>query len=192
MQKLSFSAFDFFSYAFPGVCILGTMFLLDPSIHSASDILAKADEIGIGGGILLTIVGYLTGFAISPLGRWLYKSLGFRIWYHGFENVEGLSVSEKYTLLREYTQENFKYVETWNVLCAMSHNLAFASLLAFVSGIIRMIAFPGIGAPIAPVTVGLSFLLFWLFLHRAVVFYRWAAIDINSAVKILKLADKKT
>lgn len=69
MQKLSFSAFDFFSYAFPGVCILSTFFLLDQGMSSAADMLGKADQIGIGGGILLAIVGYLTGFAISPLGR---------------------------------------------------------------------------------------------------------------------------
>ena len=72
----------------------------------------------------------------------------------------------------------------------MSHNLAFASLVAFVVAMVRTIFYQDHGAFIGPVTIGLAFCLFWLFLHRAVVFYRWSAIDINSAIKILKLAEK--
>lgn len=189
MQKLSFSAFDFFSYAFPGVCILFSFFILDPSLDNAGSILAKADGFGLGAAILLTVVGYLTGFAVSPIGRWLYKTIGFRLWDHSFENVEGFRVSEKYALLRQYSQENFKYVETWNVLCAMSHNLAIACIIAIVNMILRLL-FLGQDIGFWILLIILSSMLFFLFLHRAVVFSRWAAVDINAAIRVLKLGEK--
>lgn len=189
MQKLSFSAFDFFSYAFPGVCILFSFFILDPSLNGSGDILAKADAFGLGAAVLITVVGYLTGFAVSPIGRWLYKTVGFRLWKHSFTNLEGYSVSEKYALIRQYSQENFKYVETWNVLCAMSHNLAIACIFAIVNIILRLSIYGGSLLFWLPL-IAMSLLLLLLFLHRAVVFYRWSAIDINAAIKVLKLGEE--
>ncbi len=191
MEKLTFSAFDFFSYALPGTCILMSFAVLDPRLHGPAEMVAHADQLGIGAAVLLTVLGYVVGFSVSPVGRALYKTVGFRIWNHHFEDFVGYSVSEKYILLRERSPSNFKYVETWNVLSAMSHNLAIACLFVATN----------VGAKLWFLSTGRSFwigvlvvaiLLFFLLLHRAVVFYRWAAVDINAAMKVLALAGDKS
>lgn len=185
MEKISFSTFDFFSYAFPGVCILASFYLLDPAFQEAGDVMIKADQLGIGAGVALLVLGYLMGFSLTPIGRALYKSLGYRLWDHDFNNFDGLTVSEKYALIRELTPSNFKYIETWNVLCAMAHNLAIACLFVIVNASIKLF---WADSPILWIGLILgSAGLFFLFLNRAVVFDNWAAIDINASVKMLEL-----
>ena len=104
-----------------------------------------------------------------------------------FDDVKGLSISDKYVLLRELSPNNFKYIEAWNMWCAMSHNLAIAAALVFINSMVKAVFFQtGNGA--FWLLFGLSFLiLFFLFLQRAVKFYVWGASDINSSIAKLHL-----
>jgi len=190
MNKIVYSTFDFFSYAIPGCCLLFACFLLDSRYATASDFLALGESLGLGSFLIILVVGYVLGFAVNPLGRWLYKTLGFRLFRHSFEDVKGLSISDKYVLIRELTPANFKYVETWNVFCAMAHNLAIATLIVFVNTLVKITFFtppnPGFWIAVAV----LSVFLFLLFLQRAVVFSVWAASDINSSIRTLHLLEQ--
>ena len=187
MEKAFYSAFDFFSYAIPGCCIIFSFFILDARYTSTEDYLAMAGKLQLGSGILILVIGYIVGFAVTPIGRFLYKTLGFRLFDEKFDDVKGLSISDKYVLLRELSPNNFKYIEAWNMWCAMSHNLAIAAALVFINSMVKAVFFQtGNGA--FWLLFGLSFLiLFFLFLQRAVKFYVWGASDINSSIAKLHL-----
>jgi hypothetical protein len=193
MDKIFHSTFDFFSYAIPGCCIVFSFFILDPKYYSAEDYLTMVGKLQVGSGVFLLIVGYIVGFAVTPIGRFLYKSLGFKLFDESFKDVKDLSISDKYVLLRELSPNNFKYVETWNMWCTMSHNLAISALLFVLNSMIK-IAFYETNNVLFWAILALSFLLlFFLFLYRAVRFSVWAATDINSSITQLHLkarADK--
>ncbi len=190
MDKIFHSTFDFFTHALPGFCIAITFFILDPSLNTSQDFVAKANQIQIGGGVLLLVIGYAIGFAVHPIGRFLYKKIGFFIWREKIENDVTLFISDKYVMIRELSPNNFKYVETWNMFCAMSHNLAVASLMAFVVTIIKLV-FQTVGNHQFWITFSIvAFVFFFIFLHRAVRFSIWAAHDLNAAVSRLKLLER--
>lgn len=191
MNKIFHSTFDFFTHALPGFCIVASLFVLDPSLVTAQDFIAMANQIQIGGGAFLLIIGYAIGFAVHPIGRFLYRRLGFFIWREKIENDVPLFIADKYVLIRELSPTNFKYVETWNMFCAMSHNLAVASLLAFLIGLVKLFFLPlGGNAQFWTLLVIIAFLFFLIFLHRAVRFSIWAAHDLNAAVAKLRLEER--
>ncbi len=187
MEKVFHSAFDFFSYAIPGCCIIFAFFILDARYCSAEDYLTMVGKLQTGAGILLLVIGYIVGFAVNPVGRYLYKSLGFKLFKHDFDDLEGLSISDKYVLVRDLSPTNFKYIESWNMWCAMSHNLAIAAALIAAFSILK-IAFADTYNTGFWLGLSVSFVvLFFLFLERAVKFSVWAASDINSSIHKLHL-----
>jgi hypothetical protein len=190
MNKIFYSAFDFFTHAIPGFCIIVSLFILDSNLNTSHDFLAKANQFHIGGAVLLLVVGYIIGFGVHPIGRFFYKKIGFKIWNEKILNDVPLFISDKYILIREFSPKNFKYVETWNMFCAMAHNLAVACLLTLIFIIIKVIF---IGVPnlyfwLSLGTVTLIFL--FLFLHRSVRFSIWAAHEINATVDKLNLVKR--
>jgi hypothetical protein len=191
MDKMFLSTFDFFSYALPGCNILLALVLIDSRFKTAKDYLELASNVKLSTAIFIIVMGFVMGFAVSPFGRFLYKKIGFKLFPLKFKDFPGLSVSDKYTLIREYTPANFKYIETWNMWCTMSHNLAIAALLVFIISLARMVFY---GEPFTAFWLGIclvSLLMFFFLLQRAVRFSIWAADDINSAINILKLNEKK-
>ena len=187
MEKVFHTTFDFFSYAIPGCCVIFAFFILDSRYNSAEDYLSMVGKLQIGSGILILVIGYIVGFAVSPIGRYLYKSIGFKLFNHEFEDIDGLNISDKYVLLREFSPNNFKYIESWNMWCTMSHNLAIASAFIEINSILKVI-FTQTHNNSFWIGFAISFaVLFFLFIQRAVKFYVWAASDINSSIRKLHL-----
>jgi uncharacterized membrane protein YdbT with pleckstrin-like domain len=83
---------------------------------------------------------------------------------------------------------NFKYVESWNIYCAMSHNLMVASLFFAAVSIIKIAS----GADTLLWTGALlaGIIIFFILTHRAVTYFHWAAYDINATISSLKLKEK--
>jgi hypothetical protein len=191
MDKILSSAFDFFAYALPGACMVAALMLLDTAILSPKDLLKFGSQ---SYELAFWVAGaYLFGFAFNNVGRFLYKRLGKAIWpsYFSFKDLEKeLSISEKYALIREYSPTNFKYVEIWNVFCATSHNMALACLFFLGVSVVKISFFTATDYGLWFFMSCAAFGLFFLFLHRAVVFYSWAALDIIATIKTLKLQEK--
>jgi hypothetical protein len=191
MDKIFHSTFDFFAHAIPGSCLLAALFVLRTEIAAPAQLLDTANTLELGGGIFLLAVGYVIGFAIYPLGRALYKSLGFKLWKKKMHHDIPIFISEKYVLIREFSPANFKYVELWNMFCGMSHNLAIASLVlalcCFAKLALGDLAQAGPWWVLGLVAVGLTL----IFTHRAVVFAIWAADDLNATIKKLDLGDQR-
>jgi hypothetical protein len=190
MNKFLSSSFDFFTYALPGSFLVAAFFILDPSQRSLGDYLVLSAGFNVGKGVLLLVLGYSVGFAVTPLGRALYRRVGFPLFRHRLPEQNDLTVSQKYVLLREYAPNNFRYVETWNFMCGMAHNFCLAALLVASFAGFKVLflkpAEPGFWTLIA----ALSLVLTPLFLYQAVKFSLWAADDINNAIDLLKLRER--
>lgn len=190
MDKIFHSTFDFFSYAIPGFYILISFFILDIQLENINSFLDYTSKINLATGSFLLVVAYIIGFAIYPIGRFLYKKIGFSIWRRPIQNNLDLFISDKYVLVREFSNANFKYIETWNMFCALSHNLVVACLIALVLSFIRIIFLSSANTGFWLFFMFIQLLLMFIFLHRAVVFSLWAAHDLNSTIKALGLHQK--
>lgn len=202
MEKLINSAFDFFAYALPGFCILASFFILDETLNTSRDFLKLAGELQLGSGIVLLGLGYVVGFAVTPLGRMLYKSFQKSPMFVLLEkalkgkhtvyepNETDIFISDKFVLVREMSPSNFKYIESWHVYSLMSHNMAIASLLTVGLSISKIIWCRPTQPDFWWKTAMLAFLLAILFVYSAVKFNIWSTNDQNAAIKRLRLIER--
>ena len=147
---------------------------------------------GTGKGVFVVILAYIIGFAVSPFGKSLYRTIGSKLWPNIYvENeIENIHISDKFVLIRQHSPANFEYVERWNMYCSLSHNLAIACLVFFVVSVIQIFIDERTFI-FAWSIIGLaSILLFFIFIKSAVVYSQWAGRDLNSAISALKLREK--
>lgn len=189
MDKIFHSTFDFFTHALPGMCVLTALVLLDKDINTFNQLLARAADIQFGSAVVLLLISYVVGFAVYPIGRFLYKKVGFFFWKEEIERNVVLPISDKYILIRELSPANFKYVELWNMFCAMAHNLAVASLVLGGCSLWKLTQTNENTVAWLLMIAG-SIVVFFIMLHRAVNFSLWAADDINSSLRALHLQEK--
>ncbi|MGI9546317.1 MAG: hypothetical protein ACR2MM_03705 [Flavobacteriaceae bacterium] len=189
MNDLIKFTFDFFGHVLPGSVIIFSISLLHPSNESLRLIFENAGMINASTATALIITSYILGFAVNPFGRYLYRTLGFKLWNNQVENKVDMFVSDKFVLVRHFSPENFKKIEAWFTYCAMSHNLSLACLILFLVCGLKIIFLGGSLTFWISILI-LSAFLFFVFLYRAVTFYQWANHDLNAAVSCLNLKEK--
>ena len=191
MKELVQYAFDFFAYVIPGLFVIFSISLIVVPVDSLEKIKTLTTSFDAGIATVLVIIAYVIGFCIYPIGRLIYKTIGFKLYGYRINedsNKTNISVPVKYALLREHSPTNFKYVETWNIYCAMSHNLMVACLVYTIVAIIKTTeAGSNIGFWIG--TALFSLVLFFILTQRAVTFFHWAAYDINATISSMDLKD---
>jgi hypothetical protein len=191
MDKIFHSTFDFFSYAIPGFYIIVSCFILNPQLETVQQFLDYMGKINVATGSFLLIIAYIIGFSIYPIGRFLYKKIGFAIWRRSIQNDIPLFISDKYVLVRQFSDANFKYIETWNMFCALSHNLVVACLITLMLTLIRIVFLSSSNTGFWLLFMFIQLLLTFIFLHRAVIFSLWAAHDLNATISSLNLHKKQ-
>lgn len=190
MDKFFNSTFDALTQVVPGSCFIGILYLFDPDIHNADDLLAQLSTINLGSAAFLVFVSYVIGFALGPVGRFLYTRLGFRLWPMKPQPCKaGITVSEKYVLVRQHSPANFKYIEIWNMFCNLSHNLGVVALFLLVASLYRIFILGYFNLALFGLAAG-AVVLFLIFLHRAVVFRTWALNDLNATVDLVMQSGK--
>ena len=209
MEKLINSAFDFFAYALPGAFIILSLLILDKQNDTVQDYLNFAQNLKAGGAAVLLAAGYLTSFAITPLGRKLYKTYqngrffrGMNGWmegklvkdYYDFDDEKKperkMPISKKFILVRELSPFNFRYIESWHVYSLMSHNMAVANILVILFAGFRIAVYcPDNRLPWVAIIAGAVIFLF-LFLYSAVKFSVWSMNEQNAAIEALKLTER--
>jgi hypothetical protein len=203
MKELVQYAFDFFAYVIPGLFVLFSISLWIYPIDSFGEAIDLTKKVTKEVATVLVVVSYVVGFIIYPIGRIIYKTFGFKIFprllldykkdkdeseNNSKKEEEKLSLNAKYSLLRELSPTNFKYVESWNIYCAMSHNLMVASLIFSIVSFIRILDtdhalfWAGTGV--------LGLFIFLVLTHRAVTYSQWAKGDINASIESLNLDSK--
>ncbi len=143
-------------------------------------------------GVIVIILAYIIGFAINPLGKKLHTIIGPKLWPKIYvENeIKGMPISDKFVLIREYSPANFEYVERWNMYSALSQNLAVGCLVFFVVAIIQLFLTGREFLFNWMIVVVLSFIMFFIFIRSARIYYQWAGRDLNSSISELKLREK--
>ena len=191
MKELVQYAFDFFGYVIPGLFVIFSISLIAIPINSLEQVVALTVSFDAGLATVLVVASYVIGFCIYPIGRLLYKTIGFKLFGNRIKNDSNstnLSVPTKYALIRHYSPVNFKYVESWNIYCAMSHNLMVACLIYCIIALIKV--FEGENVLFWAGSIVLGLLLFIILTHRAVTYFHWAADDINATISSLDLKEK--
>lgn len=196
MKDLLQHAFDFFAYIIPGLFVIFSLSILVVPDLTPETAIEYTKDFDAGLATVFVIVAYVVGFCIYPVGRMLYKTLGFKLFGNRIladSNHSNISVPTKYALLREHSPMNFKYVESWNIYCAMSHNLMVASLIFCIVSIVKMVlalmdgASTGVLIWFGALLMGI--LIFLILTQRAVTYFHWAAYDINATIASLDLKD---
>jgi len=171
----------------PGlVSLLAVIILLDPSIIGLIDVARPFQSIDLGTGIAIAAVAYIVGSGIDSVGNWLYKSIGFRLW--GYPYVEtSVDILQARALVREYSPENYTYLQIWKVMSSMSHNLSASTLMLALVAIIRAVNLRLIEWGFLAV-VAVAFSL--VFLRRAHVFDHMHYRDMAHTVEALHLEQR--
>jgi len=190
MDKIFHSTFDFFTHALPGLCVVLGLYILSPEITSFDSLIEKSNQLKIGSGVFLLVVSYIIGFAINPIGNYLVKKYGLTYKMGSIIHKSNSETSELYVLIREYSQINFKYVETWNMYSAMSHNLMMASLIFTICTVYKISTQDVTNKSFWIILSLIALLAAVIFFFRSVKFWVWAANDLNAAVFKLKMKQR--
>ena len=188
MKDLVSFTYDFFGHILPGIVILFSLSLIDWTPDCKECMIGKFSKIGTELGTVIVILAYIIGFAINPIGRFTYRTLGFKLWPKKVVNHVDLFVSDKYVLIREFSPKNFEYIERWNTYCAMAHNLAMSTLVLALVAIYRMINDWSLEYWLLILIFALF--LFFVLIYRAVLFSIWANHDVNATISRLNLKEK--
>lgn len=190
MDKFFSSTFDFFAHALPGMFMVFSFFILDPNLNTAHDFFTRMEAYGLHTIVFFLVVGYAAGFAVYPLGRFFYRETSKKLWktgvYTRYESNPAF-ISDKFVLVRELSPANFKYIEAWHMFSSMSHGLGTALLVTFINAMIKIRWMQPPNPDFWFVVAIATLAMFFLLVHRAVVFDRWAADDLNAAIRVLNL-----
>lgn len=191
MKDIIQFSFDFFAYVIPGLFVIFSISLIAVPIDSIDQAIEKTKDFSTEIVTVLIIISYVIGFIIYPIGRKIYKSLGFKIFPHLLikdDEDDKLSLNAKYSLIRELSASNFKYVESWNIYCAMAHNLMVASLVFTIVSFIKLFKSNYELFWLGAIVLGI--ITFLVLTHRAVTYSQWAKGDINASIESLNLENK--
>ena len=136
MDSLKYRAMDVFRYAFPGILLILSFSLSISEIKTEKDIFEKLFPlINLKNSILLLFLGYFLGFCIDPIGKFIRKNIANKIWKTPSltDDNKNLTVSDRYILLKEFSERSYYLVETWDMLKGMASNFVVGtSYLTFV------------------------------------------------------------
>jgi hypothetical protein len=186
-ENIKLSVYDLFAYMLPGaLCLIAISILFNPSAINIQGLLQSFKAINITTGILVGVFAYVIGHVMDTYGSWLHYSLGCRIWGQPYPKEEhpSLNHSQLRALIRQYSLENYAYLQTWKVLKTMSHNLAFALIVFMVVSLIRLTQFPSFDW----LFLSIASLFCWLsLLRRAQVYDTWHYKGLLETVQVLQL-----
>ncbi len=192
MEKIKFSVFDIFAYIIPGaITLLASIIFIDPSIMHLVDLSKPFQNMDLGVGLAAIVAAFVIGFAIDSPGSWLYYSIGCKVFGLSYKPAgNGLSNSQKRALVRQFSPENYSYIQLWKVIKTMSHNLSLSTFMLAVISTAQVFRVPTFNRTEWIVLSVATFLLSVIFLHRAHVFDTWHYNDLSNTVQALHLEKK--
>lgn len=198
MDKFLNRMYDIFAFALPGMSAIGSFLLFRHNDQFLFQFIIRKYSIDNTWFILiLTFLGYITGYLMTPYTRKFLLSR-FGIWVENklkFEQINNsdhfrkmllsTELSDEFVLIREKTPRTSEYIEFWDMHTNFSINMAFAVLIGFLSNIISCISnkcltnYSWLLFIILPVA-------FILLIRNSLHYAKWWVNDIDATLKFLK------
>ncbi|WP_186758202.1 hypothetical protein [Echinicola salinicaeni] len=192
MDSFKLSIFDIFGAIIPGlplVILLATFIQAEP--FSISALSGQLQHLNVYSALLLILISYLIGFSQQYLSYEIFKVL-IQLW--GKKRTKGHPISfgkrgKEISLIREKAIENSKVLNVFFALRTMCYN-AFLSLF-LISVLLFLYQSIFFTHTKETLFIGfLSFILYILFLRRAVSYHEWGQELITNSIKTIKKLKK--
>lgn len=189
MDKFFNSTFDALTNVVPGALILFVVGFT--ATQDLQELIIFSKDLNISLGAALVFIAYITGFTITPIGRYVFTKVGLKLFpvvYLDNTSAE-LTISEKFSLVREHSPTNFRYIETWNMFSTFSYSLSVGFIFLACASIYKMTQSNSDVLNMILVLIG-SIIVTLILLKRSAVFKKWAADDMNGCINALYLIEK--
>jgi hypothetical protein len=132
MEKIRIDFFDILGYLVPGSVLLIILWIAaDSQVKSIWQIYNSVHNVDKKSIFIGLFLSYILGFTLHILGSYLY-SLYFNkiVIKKRTTNGINLTVSEKWTIIREFGEKHIILLERWYALRAFSQNLSAISMIS--------------------------------------------------------------
>lgn len=189
MENFKFNIFDIFAAFLPGIPIIILLFFFNSNQDFSLNILTShLETLNVYPALFYTIFCYTIGFLLQYPSYEIFKITSIKFWPKRMR-IYPISIGKRgkeITLIRHFSPENFKILNTFFALRAMCYN-CFFSLILFSIGII-VLMFQHISFEFHNLlSLLFSLLLSFLFLRRAVSFHEWIQNIITECKPLIKL-----
>jgi hypothetical protein len=193
MENVRYSLFDLFAYTMPGAILLTGLVIL--SKHTPPGNLLEAltqlcEKTNPYLAVLFIIVAYVAGFItslLSSLLMYFFRDIPVFKTPAPIHNPH-LSTSARYVLIRELSKENFKYIETWNVMKRLSANIAMIILLLLIAG--SIVYFNDVNRLKLLLLVMTGLVVSYLLIKNAFMYQRWTVIEMDNCIHQFDLTNE--
>lgn len=195
MDKILNRMYDIFAFALPGMSILASVLIFRHNGQFLFQVLLeKYDLNSTWFALVITFLGYITGYLLTPFSRkWILIKLGIGL-NHVFHlekvnneklfklRLQTTDLSEDFVRIREKTTRTSEYIEFWDMHINFSSNMAFA----MITGLLSVIIYSIINSCFTMYSIILIIifpLAFILFIRNALHYANWWVNDIDAALK---------
>lgn len=190
-EKVQLSIFETLAFLLPGAITITALWLVaDTNVSSFSDMLVMLNQATLNIAVVFGLFAYVVGFIINNFGYELHQRLGLKFWKIDNKIVaEGQVNSAKNVLIREFSPNNFVYLEKWLSYRAFSHNLAFSFLILSISGIVKYFIMHT-SDPLWILLGSITLVSIFPLLYRASLYQKLYYLDLNNTVQELDLENR--
>jgi hypothetical protein len=193
MGDFKFRVFDIFSYTLPGLIVLLCFYIYNynfgiTTLATVETAFKAISETKANTVLLILGCSFVIGNVLHFFG-YNYFELIISLWTKPLEGrPKGLSgMEDKHVLVRQFSKENYGYIELWHAYRAMSFNLSLSFLLLSIVLVIKIIYNNSYHFDWL-MTLACCFGSSLVTLHRAVTFHKWSIDVLEESVKMLKLS----
>jgi len=188
MEYLKERTFEVFRYILPGLLAMVGVLCLDSSINHPYDIVYKLKPITGTEILFATIIGFVIGLVLDEANLVMINILKINRFKSNYESKNTLTIPEKYSLIRKYSIENFKYVEYWYIMKGMCQNIGLIFVFYFCISIFK--TFQGLNILSWIICMIGSVVSIIGLYRRGVDYSRFARQELDSTIDILGLIEK--
>lgn len=190
MDNFKIGVFDLFGAILPGIPIVVLFVLFGRMDVDVLSIVYYITTMNLNTFVFWTLICYSIGFVMQYLSYEVFKFTLERnkiLWAKriGKHPISIGKRGKEITLIRHYSPENFKILNTFMALRTMCYNMFFSFMLFFI-GVFFISSFNCLWGKQTLAILSITLLLTVLFLRRAVSFHEWIQHMISECKPILK------
>lgn len=182
MENIKYGLFDLIVYTLPGSFFLvGIIFIKPINFSDPTSIINSSfynDNFSAFQIIVFILFSHIIGFVINTIANYVFKLLIIiKNLFKKRKTSESKTTvykSEKYTIVRQYSAENYKYIELWNVMKNFSISISFIILMLTIFYSVKFALFG-----IIPIATGI--IVSFILLIKAFEFHDWVLRDLENA-----------